>query len=44
MKTIALGIFKGREITILKKKAREGFVFVKIKDGPTLEIHKLLIK
>lgn len=42
--TIIMGLNKGKEATITKKKAPEGFVVINIIDGEEMTIHKTLIK
>lgn len=39
-----MGIYKGKECTLTKRKAQEGNVVVNIIDGPHIEISKTLIK
>jgi hypothetical protein len=39
-----MGIYKGKECILTKKKAKDGNVIVNIIDGPHIEISKTLIK
>lgn len=42
--TITMGMNKGKQCTLTKKKAKADHVIVNIIDGPIVELHKSLIK
>ncbi len=41
--TIPFGIHKGKEYSVTRQKARDGYVVVNIVNGPKMEINKSLL-
>lgn len=42
--TVTMGMHKGKECTLTKKKAKDGNVIINIISGPVIEINKSLLK